>query len=204
MFNWSLTIENVSKWLDYPTVVYRGAICGYCHSTGRWLAAQKAEKHAIIIDGCHLWVGSKAHGVYSYKRSMSVMLWRDRISNFVWLAWIVAPKSGGGRSMGLTEVEYNYLYNYAPISARLFQEPVLHYSSAAALQLRSITFRLCNTIVLRWDHSTKHDEKTETDTGTSRACWVSHIAVMANKFWNVAVTRKDTLDTGYLPTLAGR
>ncbi len=38
--------------------------------------------------------------------------------------------------MGLTEVEYIYLYNYVPISATLFQEPVSHYSSAAALQLR--------------------------------------------------------------------
>ncbi len=28
--------------------------------------------------------------------------------------------------------------------------------------------------------------------------------VMADNFWNVAVTRKDMVATGYLPTLAGR
>ncbi len=34
------SIKNASKLLDYPTVVYRGAIvarCGCCHPTGRWL-----------------------------------------------------------------------------------------------------------------------------------------------------------------------
>ncbi len=45
------SIENTSKWLDYPAVVYRGAVlafCRFCHPTGRWLAALKAEKHVII------------------------------------------------------------------------------------------------------------------------------------------------------------
>ncbi len=45
------SIENASKRLDCPTVVYRGAVptfCRSCHPTGRWLAALKAEKHGQI------------------------------------------------------------------------------------------------------------------------------------------------------------
>ncbi len=45
------SIKNVSKWLDHPAVVYRGAVlafCRCCHPTGRWLAALKAEKHGLI------------------------------------------------------------------------------------------------------------------------------------------------------------
>ncbi len=45
------SIENASKRLDYPAVVYCGAVlafCRCCHLTGRWLAALKAEKHGLI------------------------------------------------------------------------------------------------------------------------------------------------------------
>ncbi len=45
------SIENASKRLDYPAVVYRGAVlafCRCCHTTGRCLAALKAEKHGLI------------------------------------------------------------------------------------------------------------------------------------------------------------
>ncbi len=45
------SIENASKRLDYPAVVYRGAIlafCRCCHPTGRWLPALKVEKHGLI------------------------------------------------------------------------------------------------------------------------------------------------------------
>ncbi len=45
------SIENASKRLDYPAVVYRGAVlafCRCCHPTGRWLAALKVEKHGLI------------------------------------------------------------------------------------------------------------------------------------------------------------
>ncbi len=45
------SIENASKRLDYPAVVYRVAVpafCRCCHPTGRWLAALKAEKHGLI------------------------------------------------------------------------------------------------------------------------------------------------------------
>ncbi len=44
-------IENASKWLDYPAVVYRGAVLAFnrcCHPTGRWLPTLKAEKHGLI------------------------------------------------------------------------------------------------------------------------------------------------------------
>ncbi len=43
--------QSLSKRLDYPAVVYRGAVlafCRCCHPTGRWLAALKAEKHGLI------------------------------------------------------------------------------------------------------------------------------------------------------------
>ncbi len=65
------TIENVSKGLDYPMVVYHGAIlafCGCSHQTGMRLATLKAEKHDVIkkpLMGAHA-VFSKT---YSYKRS---------------------------------------------------------------------------------------------------------------------------------------
>ncbi len=45
------SIENASKRLDYPAVVYRGAVpafCRCCHPTGRWLRALKVEKHGLI------------------------------------------------------------------------------------------------------------------------------------------------------------
>ncbi len=45
------SIENASKRLDYPAVVYRGAVpafCSYCHLTGKWLAALWAEKYGLI------------------------------------------------------------------------------------------------------------------------------------------------------------
>ncbi len=45
------SIENASKRLDYPAAIYCGAVpafCRCCHSTGRWLAALKAEKHGLI------------------------------------------------------------------------------------------------------------------------------------------------------------
>ncbi len=45
------SIENASKWLDYPVVVYCGAVpafCRCCHPTGRRLPALKAEKHGLI------------------------------------------------------------------------------------------------------------------------------------------------------------
>ncbi len=45
------SIENVSKRLDYPAVVCRGAIpafCRCCNPTGRWFATLKAEKHGLI------------------------------------------------------------------------------------------------------------------------------------------------------------
>ncbi len=44
-------VENASKRLDYPAVIYRGAVlafCRCCHPTGRWLAALEAEKHGLI------------------------------------------------------------------------------------------------------------------------------------------------------------
>ncbi len=46
-----LSIDNVSKRLDYSAVVYRGAVPGFCscyHPTGRWRAALWAEKHGLI------------------------------------------------------------------------------------------------------------------------------------------------------------
>ncbi len=46
-----LSIENASKRLDYPAVVYRGAVlafCRCCHLIGRWIAALKAEKLGLI------------------------------------------------------------------------------------------------------------------------------------------------------------
>ncbi len=45
------SIENASKRLDYPAVVYRGAVpafCRCCHPTGKWLAALWAEKCGLI------------------------------------------------------------------------------------------------------------------------------------------------------------
>ncbi len=45
------SIKNASKQLDYPAVVYRGAVlafCRCCHPTGRWLAALKAEEYGLI------------------------------------------------------------------------------------------------------------------------------------------------------------
>ncbi len=45
------SIENASKRLDYPAVVYRGSVptfCRCCHPTGRWLPALKAKKHSLI------------------------------------------------------------------------------------------------------------------------------------------------------------
>ncbi len=45
------SIENASKRLAYPAVVYRGAVptfCRCCHPTGRRLPALKAEKHGLI------------------------------------------------------------------------------------------------------------------------------------------------------------
>ncbi len=45
------SIENVSKQLDYSSVVYHGdllAFCGCCHPTGRWLAILKTEKHGLV------------------------------------------------------------------------------------------------------------------------------------------------------------
>ncbi len=45
------SIENASKRLDYPTVVYRGAVpafCRCCHPTGWWLAALWVEKYGLI------------------------------------------------------------------------------------------------------------------------------------------------------------
>ncbi len=45
------SIENASKQLDYPAVVYRGAVPAFCrcrHPTGRWLPALWAEKHGLI------------------------------------------------------------------------------------------------------------------------------------------------------------
>ncbi len=45
------SIENASKRLGYPAVVYRGAVvafCCCCHPTERWLAALEAEKHGLI------------------------------------------------------------------------------------------------------------------------------------------------------------
>ncbi len=45
------SIENASKRLDYPVVVYRGAVPAFCrcyHLTGRWLAALWVEKHGLI------------------------------------------------------------------------------------------------------------------------------------------------------------
>ncbi len=44
-------IENASKRLYYPTVVYRGAVpafCRCCHLTERCLAVLKVEKHGLI------------------------------------------------------------------------------------------------------------------------------------------------------------
>ncbi len=44
-------IENASKRLDYPALIYRGAVlafCRCCNPTGRWLAALKADKHDLI------------------------------------------------------------------------------------------------------------------------------------------------------------
>ncbi len=43
------SIENASKWLDNPMVVYCGAVpafCRCCHPTGGWLPA--LEKHDLI------------------------------------------------------------------------------------------------------------------------------------------------------------
>ncbi len=48
------SIENASKRLDYPAVVYRGAVpafCRCCHPTGRWLPVLWAEKHGLIVTG---------------------------------------------------------------------------------------------------------------------------------------------------------
>ncbi len=45
------SIENASKRLDYPKVVYCGAVLAFCRCccpTGRWLAALKAEEHSLI------------------------------------------------------------------------------------------------------------------------------------------------------------
>ncbi len=45
------SIENASKRLDYPAVVYRGAVLVLsrcCHPTGRWLPALWAKKHGLI------------------------------------------------------------------------------------------------------------------------------------------------------------
>ncbi len=45
------SIENASKRLDYPAVVYCGAVpdfCRCCHPTGRWLPALWTEKHGLI------------------------------------------------------------------------------------------------------------------------------------------------------------
>ncbi len=45
------SIENASKRLDYPAVVYREAVpafCRCCHLTGRWLPALWAEKQGLI------------------------------------------------------------------------------------------------------------------------------------------------------------
>ncbi len=41
------SIENVFRRLDYPAVVYRGAVPA-CHPTGKWLAALWAEKRCLI------------------------------------------------------------------------------------------------------------------------------------------------------------
>ncbi len=45
------SIENASKRLDYPAVVYRGAVLTICrcfHPTGRWLATLWVEKYGLI------------------------------------------------------------------------------------------------------------------------------------------------------------
>ncbi len=46
------SIEKASKRLDYPAVVYRGAVLlafsRCCHLTGRWLLALWAEKDGLI------------------------------------------------------------------------------------------------------------------------------------------------------------
>ncbi len=45
------SIENASKRLDYPAVVYRGAVpafCRCCHPTGWWLPVLWAEKLGLI------------------------------------------------------------------------------------------------------------------------------------------------------------
>ncbi len=70
------TIEYVSKRLDYPTVVYRGALLAFCHCcrpTGRWLATLKAEEHGLIeepLTGAIFELGSNTS---SYKSGMCVM-----------------------------------------------------------------------------------------------------------------------------------
>ncbi len=45
------SIENTSKRLDNPAVVYRGAVPAFwrcCHPTGRWLVALWVEKQGLI------------------------------------------------------------------------------------------------------------------------------------------------------------
>ncbi len=45
------SIENTSKRLDYPAVVYRGAVPAFCRCrqlTGRWLATLWVKKYGLI------------------------------------------------------------------------------------------------------------------------------------------------------------
>ncbi len=69
---------------------------------------------------------------------------------------------------------------------------------------KKFTFRLRCTIVLRCVRSTKNGERTESETGARKFGESAFFAVMADHLWNAAVTREDTVATGYLPTPAGR
>ncbi len=81
------SIENTSKRLDYPTVVYRGAILVLLLVllSDRKVAcrSQRGETRANqeAIDGCRLRVGSKAYSASSYKHGTCVGVWRDRAAN---------------------------------------------------------------------------------------------------------------------------
>ncbi len=80
------SIENASKRLDYPAVVYHGAVPAFCRcsvlSSDRKVAARsqggETRPNRGAIDRCHLQISSKAYSSSSYKCGACVGFWRHR------------------------------------------------------------------------------------------------------------------------------
>ncbi len=75
------SIKNVAKWLDYPTVVYCGAVLTFyrcCHPTGRFFQGKETWPNQGAIDECRLRFGINVYSAYSYKCGTYISFRRDR------------------------------------------------------------------------------------------------------------------------------